>query len=349
MALGVRDAGGEPVEVPVADGGDGTLDVLLRGDPGSRVTRHRVTDPLGAVVTARLGWLSDGSAVVEMAEASGLRLIGRRKPDPRRATSRGTGELILAALDGGAARIIVGVGGSASTDGGAGLLQALGARFLGEEGRELGPGGVALRNLESIDLSGIDPRLRSVTLQVAVDVRNPLLGADGAAAVFAPQKGAHPADVAFLEAGLHRFAQVAERDADAAGYAAAPGSGAAGGAAFGLMLVGAYRAPGATLVCDLVGLDGAIAGARLVLTGEGSLDAQTSWGKAPAEVARRAAVAGVRCVAIAGIVREIPSDLAHLFGEVVALAGVAGGADTFADVAWLLRVEAAQAVHSSMR
>lgn len=349
MALGVGDAGGEPDEVPVADGGDGTLDVLLGADPRSRVTRHRVTDPLGAAITARLGWLADGSAVVEMAEASGLRLIGRRKPDPRRATSRGTGELILAALDGGAARIIVGVGGSASTDGGAGLLQALGARFLGEEGRELGPGGAALRNLESIDLSGIDPRLRSVALHVAVDVRNPLLGVDGAAAVFAPQKGARPGDVAFLEAGLDRFALVAERDAGAAGYAATPGSGAAGGAAFGLMLIGAYRAPGAALVCDLVGLDTAIAGASLVLTGEGRLDAQTSWGKAPAEVARRAALAGVPCVAIAGVVHEIPSDLARLFGEVVALAGVAGGADTFAEVATLLRAEAAQAVHSSMR
>ena len=349
MALGVRDAGGEPVEVPVADGGDGTLDVLLDADPLSRITRHRVTDPLGAAVSARLGWLDDGSAVVEMAEASGLRLIGPRKPDPRRATSRGTGELILAALDGGATRIIVGVGGSASTDGGAGLLQALGARLLGEEGRELGPGGAALRNLESIDLSGIDPRLRSVPLHVAVDVRNPLLGPDGAATVFGPQKGARPGDVAFLEAGLDRFAAVAEGDAGAAGYATTPGSGAGGGAAYGLMLIGAYRASGAALVCDLVGLDAAIESAGLVLTGEGRLDAQTSWGKAPAEVARRAAVAGVPCVAIAGVVRDLPSDLAHVFAEVVALAAVAGGADTFANVATLLRAEAAEAVYASVR
>lgn len=348
MALGVRDAGGEPVEVPVADGGDGTLDVLLGSDLRSRVTRHRVTDPLGAVVSARLGWLADGSAVVEMAEASGLRLVGRRKPDPRRATSRGTGELILAALDGGAERIIVGVGGSASTDGGAGLLQALGARLLGEEGRELGPGGAALRNLESIDLSGLDARLRSVPLHVAVDVRNPLLGADGAAAVFAPQKGARPGDVAFLEAGLDRFAAVAEREAGAAGYAAAPGSGAAGGAAFGLMLIGAYRSPGAALVCDLVGLDTAIAGAGLVLTGEGRLDAQTSWGKAPAEVARRAAAAGVPCVAIAGSVGDLPLDLAHIFAEVVSLAAVARGGDTFAEIGLWLRSEASRAVYTAV-
>lgn len=349
MALGVGDAGGVPVEVPVADGGDGTLDVLLGADPRSRVTRHRVTDPLGAWVSARLGWLGDGSAVVEMAEASGLRLLGGRKADPRRATSRGTGELILAALDGGAERIIVAVGGSASTDGGAGLLQALGARFLGEEGRELGPGGAALRNLETLDLDGVDPRLRGVSLQVAVDVRNPLLGPDGAAETFAPQKGARPGDVAFLEAGLDRFAAVAERDAGASGYATTPGSGAAGGAAFGLMLIGAYRAPGAALACDLVGLDAAIDGAGLVLTGEGRLDAQTSWGKAPAEVARRASAAGVPCVAIAGAVDEIPADLARLFGEVVALNAVAGGGDTFTEVALLLRDEAARAVYTSVR
>jgi glycerate kinase len=208
---------------------------------------------------------------------------------------------------------------------------------------------VALRSLESIDLSGVDSRLRSVSLQVAVDVRNPLLGPDGAAAVFAPQKGASPGDVAFLEAGLDRFAAVAEHDAGAAGYAATPGSGAAGGAAFGLMLIGAYRAPGAALVCDLVGLDAALDGASLVLTGEGRLDAQTSWGKAPAEVARRATQAGLPCVAIVGAVGEIPSDLAHLFGEVVALAGVAGGGDTFTEVALLLRDEAARAVYTSVR
>ena len=348
MALGARDAGGEPVEVPVADGGDGTLDVLLGADPRSRVTRHRVTDPLGASVSARLGWLDDGSAVVEMAEASGLRLIGRRKPDPRRATSRGTGELILAALDGGAARIIVGVGGSASTDGGAGLLQALGARLLGEGGRELGPGGAALRNLESIDLGGIDARLGTVPLHVAVDVRNPLLGPDGAATVFGPQKGARPTDVAFLEAGLDRFASVSERDAGAAGYAATPGSGAGGGAAFGLMLLGAYRVAGASLVCDLVGLDVALAGAALVLTGEGRLDAQTSWGKAPAEVARRAVAAGVPCVAIAGSVGELPLDLARVFAEVVSLAAVARGGDTFTEIALWLRSEASAAVYTAV-
>ena len=349
MALGVRDAGGAPIVVPVADGGDGTLDVLLQADRGSRVTKHRVTDPLGAAVSARLGWLSDGSAVVEMAEASGLRLIGGRKPDARRATSRGTGELILAALDGGAERIIVGVGGSASTDGGAGLLCAIGARLLAEDGRELGPGGAALRNLESIDLSGVDPRVRSVSLEIAIDVRNPLLGPNGAAAVFAPQKGARPEDVGLLESGLERFAAIAERDAGAAGYAATAGSGGAGGTAFGLMLVGAYWAPGAQLVCDLVGLDAAIEHADLVITGEGRLDAQTAWGKAPAEVARRAAAARVPCVAIAGTVADLPAELMHMFREVIALAGVGGGVDTFAYAAMLLRTETAQAVYSSVR
>lgn len=341
------DAGGQPVEIPVADGGDGTLDVLLSADPRSRVTEHRVTDPLGAVVSARLGWLSDGSAVVEMAEASGLRLLGYRFADPLRATSRGTGELIAAALDGGANRIIIGVGGSASTDGGAGLLQALGARLLDADGRDIEPGGWGLGELASIRLDGLDPRLRSVTVQVAADVRNPLLGPDGAAAVFAPQKGARAEDVTILEAALERLVAVA--GGNAAELAVTPGSGAAGGAAFALMLIGASRVRGAVLICHLVGLDAALNGADLVLTGEGRLDAQTSWGKAPAEVARRAGLAGVPCVAIAGSVQDLPIDLAGLFGTVVSLSAVARGADTFTEAAALLRAEAAQAVHSSVR
>lgn len=347
MALGVRDAGGEPLEMPVADGGDGTLDVLLAADAGSRVTEHNVTDPLGANVSARLGWLSDGSAVVEMAEASGLRLLGYRFADPLRATSRGTGELIAAALEGGARRIIVGVGGSACTDGGAGLLQALGARLVDGRGRDIEPGGSGLGELASIDLDGLDPRLRRVPVQVAADVRNPLLGPDGAAAVFAPQKGARPEDVAILEAGLERL--VAVTDGKAAEIAATPGSGAAGGVAFALMLIGASRVRGAVLICDLVGLDAALNTADLVLTGEGRLDAQTSWGKAPAEVARRAALAEIPCVAIAGSVQDLPIDLAGLFGTVVSLSDVAGGADTFGQAADLLRAEAAQAVYMSVR
>ena len=341
MAYGVRDAGAEAREVPVADGGDGTLDVLLAAHPGSRATRHRVADPLGSTVSARVGWLGDGIACVEMAEASGLRVLGDRAPDPLRATSRGVGELIAAAMDGGAEELIVGVGGSASTDGGAGLLQALGARLLDADGHDIGPGGAALRDLVSMDLSGVDPRLARVGLLLAVDVRNALLGPEGAAAVFAPQKGATPDDVGTLGAGLAQLAAVAARDAGAAGFALVPGSGAAGGAAFGLMLIGADLAPGASLVCDLVGLDEAMHDADLVLTGEGRLDTQTAMGKAPSEVARRAAGARVPCVAIAG---SVVNPLPELFTAAIDLHDMAAGADPQLDTAALVRLAAADAV-----
>jgi glycerate 2-kinase len=309
MAEGVRDAGlpgVAPVEVPVADGGDGTLDVLLRATPGSRVQAQRVRGPLRASVEGRLGWLDPTTAVVEMAEAAGLRLLPPAGLDPLRATTHGVGELIRAALDGGAARIVVGVGGSASTDGGAGALTAVGARLLDAGGSELPPGGGTLASLARLDLSGLDPRLRRCRIEVAVDVRSPLLGPRGAAAVFGPQKGASPEDVVRLDAGLTTFARVAATAVGADPVRAGePGMGAGGGLAFGLAVVGgAVVVPGAPLVCDLVGLDAALRGAALALTGEGRLDASTAEGKAPAEVARRAAAAGVPCAALAGAVEQ---------------------------------------------
>ncbi|HEX6538117.1 MAG TPA: glycerate kinase [Candidatus Dormibacteraeota bacterium] len=321
MARGVVEAGALATVVPVADGGDGTLDVLLASDPGSRVITVHASGPLGDPAVARLGILNlgrarDATAVVEMAEASGLRLLRPDRLDPLHATSRGTGGMIRVALGQRVTRIIVAVGGSASSDGGAGALQALGVRLLDAEGRDIGPGGAALRALESIDMSGLDPRLQGVRMEVAVDVRTPLLGEEGAARVFGPQKGASPDDIAVLEAGLTRLAAIAERDCGAAGLAAARGAGAAGGLAFGLGLLGATLVAGAPLVCDLVHLDRAIAGAGLVLTGEGRLDAQTAMGKAPSEVARRAAAAGVPCVAIAGTVE---ARLPELFSDAVAL------------------------------
>ena len=333
MAAGAREAGAVAAELPVADGGDGTLDVLLSAAAAPRVTEHLVTSPLGAPVRARLGWIDPATAVVEMAEASGLRLLAAPLDAPA-ATSRGAGELIAAALEAGAQRVIVGVGGSATTDGGAGLLEALGARFLDALGAELPPGGGALIRLERIDLSGLDLRLDGVTIQVAADVRNPLSGPDGAAVVFGPQKGATESEVALLDAGLTRLAKVAERDLGAAGLADRPGTGAAGGAAFALALLGATLAPGAALVCDLVGLDAALAGAALVLTGEGRLDAQTAFGKAPAEVAERARLAGLPCAVIAGSVAD---PLGGLFTRALSLQELAPDADPRANSLDLVR------------
>lgn len=353
MALGAGDAGATAVRAPVADGGDGTLDVLLGSTPDPRVTSHRVTGPLGDPVSARLGWLGASTAVVEMAEASGLRLLRGDLLNPLHTTSRGTGELIIAALDGGAQRIIVGVGGSATTDGGAGALQALGARLLDAGGGDVPPGGGALLHLDVIELRSLDQRLHGVTVEVAVDVRNPLLGSHGAAPVFAPQKGATEEDVALLEAALTHLVSVAGRDTESprthapvspAVLAAAEGAGAAGGAGFGLALAGARLVPGAALVCDLVGLDRALDGADLALTGEGRLDLQTAWGKAPSEVARRATAAGVPCVAVAGRVGAVPEGL---FTATVSLEDIAAGTDTVEHVAELLRQAAALAVKRS--
>ena len=343
MALGVVDSGAQPVVVPMADGGDGTIDVLLGADAGSRATQHQVTGPLGEPVTARLGTLHDGTAVIEMAEAAGLRLLQGRRLDALHATSRGVGELIRAALDRGAHAAIVGVGGSASSDGGAGALQALGVRLRDGSGRDLDPGGAALGELESIDMRELDPRLQRVRIEVAVDVRTPLLGDEGAARVFGPQKGASPREVAILETGLARLAAIADRDCGAAGLAAAPGAGAAGGLGFGLALLGARLVRGAPLVCDLVHLDRAIASAGLVLTGEGRLDSQTAMGKAPSEVARRAAAAGVPCIAIAGTVED---RLPELFGDAVALDHFAPSTKAREIAAALLRRAAAHIVRS---
>src|SRR5579864_1391654 len=252
MARGVRDAGGHAIEIPVADDGDGTLDVLIaaRGSE-SRITRHRVTGPVGKPVTARLGWLGGGEVVVELAEASGLRRIEVSARDALHATSRGTGELIRIALDAGARTIIVGVGGSACTDGGAGLLQALGGQLLDGRGEEVAPGGAGLEDVDSIDLSAVRRALSQSSIEVACDIRGPLLGPEGAAQMFAPQKGASAEEVARLERALSRLAAVAARTGggDLSGI---PGAGAAGGCGFGLALAGARLVPGAKAVCDLV-------------------------------------------------------------------------------------------------
>jgi glycerate kinase len=283
------------VELPVADGGDGTVDAAVVA--GFDRVRAHVTGPTGEPVTASYAVRGD-VAVVELAEASGLRSLPGGDFAPLTATSRGTGELIRDAVRQGARRIVVGLGGSACTDGGAGLAAALGARFLDADGRELPPGGAALRDLDRIEVAGGLPP--EVTIVVASDVDSPLLGPDGAAHVFGPQKGAGPDEVATLEEGLTRLDAVVRRDL---GVEAAerPGAGAAGGAGFGAMVfLSAAVEPGITYLLDLLGFASHLAGARLVITGEGALDRQTLRGKAPAGVARAAAEAGVPVLAVAG-------------------------------------------------
>ena len=341
MARGVRDGGAIAIETPVADGGDGTLDVLLAAHGAdSRVTRHQVTGPAGTRIIARLGWLGRDRAVVELAEASGLRRMGATAHDALHTTSRGTGELIGIAIDRGARRIVVGVGGSACTDGGAGLLQALGGHVTDARGEEVGPGGAGLAHAAGIDLSGVLRRLAGCSIEVACDIRGPLLGPHGAAQMFSPQKGASMEDVGRLERALAGFADLAA-GLGRGDLFTLPGAGAAGGCAFGLALAGARLVPGSGAVCDLVGLDAALDRATVALTGEGRLDSQTPTGKAPAEVALRAAARGIPCIAIAGTVLD---PLPQLFTSVLALDAVDDRIDPERHAQTLLRRAAQQAI-----
>jgi glycerate kinase len=301
IAAGVRLAapGVETRVVPVADGGEGTLDALVAAGGGRRrpVT---VSDPLGRPVEAAIGELPGGLAVVELAQASGYELLRPQERDPEATGTWGTGELIRAALDLGARRIIVGLGGSATTDGGLGLARALGIRALDADGHALEGRGADMARVASIDLSGRDPRLDDTAIQVACDVDNPFHGLRGAARVFGPQKGASPAAVARLDAGLARLAEVIAHTTGR-DLQDLPGAGAAGGAAGGLAaLLGAELTPGAPLVLDAVRLSERLAGAALCITGEGRLDETSLAGKAPASVAAACGAAGVPCVALCG-------------------------------------------------
>jgi glycerate kinase len=299
VAAGLTRAapGVEVAKVPVADGGDGTLEAALSA--GYRRVPVRAEGPTGEPLETAYAERG-GVAVVELADVSGLRRLPGRRLAARTASSYGTGQVIRAALDAGCRRIVLGIGGSACTDGGAGMVQALGGRLRDARGAEVGRGGAALAAVESLDLAGLHPALRQTEVVVASDVDNPLLGPRGAAAVYGPQKGASPADVAALDAALARWAGAVHRatGVDAAGT---PGAGAAGGVGFAaLAVLGATLQPGIELILDLVGFPAALPGARLVITGEGSLDAQTLHGKAPAGVAAAARSAGVPVVAVAG-------------------------------------------------
>lgn len=296
LTAGLRAAAGPGLHVtalPVADGGDGTVDAALAA--GFERREVRVTGPLGEPVTAAYA-LREGTAVVEMAEASGLRHLPGSFA-PLTATTYGTGELLRAALDAGARTVVLGVGGSATTDGGAGALSALGAWLLDGTGAPVGPGGAALAGLATADLTGLDPRLRSTRLVLASDVDNPLTGPHGAAAVYGPQKGASADDVAVLDAALAHYAAVL----DGGALAGAPGAGAAGGLGYGALAgLGAAFRPGIEVMLDVLGFPAALESAGLVITGEGSLDAQTLHGKAPAGVAAAARARGVPVIAVCG-------------------------------------------------
>ncbi|MFB7864079.1 glycerate kinase [Streptomyces sp. NPDC056069] len=294
--------------LPVADGGDGTVAAAVAA--GFERREVTVTGPLGEPVMAAFA-LRGTTAVVEMAEASGLQLLPTGVFAALTATTYGSGELLRAALDAGATSIVFGVGGSATTDGGAGMLAALGARFLDADGEPVGPGGAALAVLASADLSGVDPRFSDVDLVLASDVDNPLTGPKGCAAVYGPQKGASPEDVETLDSALAHYARVLEKaiGSRAAELAASPGAGGAGGIGYGALLIGASFRPGIELMLEVLGFAPALERATLVITGEGSLDEQTLHGKAPAGVAAAARAAGKEVVAVCGRLALAPEAL----------------------------------------
>ena len=289
------------LKVPVADGGEGTVEAMIAATGGRRIALA-ATGPLGAPVEAFYG-LTGGAepiAVIEMAAASGLALVAPQARDPLITTSRGTGELIRAALDAGARRFILGVGGSATNDGGAGMLQALGVSLLDGDGAQIAAGGAALASLLRIDVSDLDARIADCVFEVACDVSNPLVGPQGASAIFGPQKGATPEVVAELDANLRHYAAIVARDVGQ-DVAAVPGAGAGGGiAAAMLAFLGGRLRPGSEIVADAVGLDAVVRDADLVITGEGRIDSQSVNGKTPVGVARVAKRHAKPVIAIGG-------------------------------------------------
>ena len=332
MAQGIENADhdAEVRCLPMADGGEGTARALVDATGGS-MRAVPVHDPLGRPVEGHFGLLADGTtAVVETAEASGLALLEAKERNPLIASSYGTGELMLAAVRSGAKRIIVGLGGSATNDAGAGLLQALGVRLLDKNGNDLAHGGAALANLTTIDISTMDPALKNVAITAACDVTNPLTGPTGASAVFGPQKGASKDDVATLDAALAHFAQVIDSQLGVA-VNDVPGAGAAGG--IGAALKGFLNAefrPGIAIVIEQSGLDAAAQGADVVFTGEGSIDFQTKFGKTPAGVAETAKRHGKPVIAVAGHIGTGIDEL-HEVG-IDAVFGIAPGAASLSEL-----------------
>lgn len=301
MERGVRKVfpDAEVVKMPIADGGEGTVETMIEASGGTWV-EETVVGPLGEPVKAGWGIMGDGeTGVIEMAAASGLPLVGDRK-NPLITTTYGTGELIVSALNRGLKRIIIGIGGSATNDGGVGMARALGVRFLDAEGQELANGGGALADLATIDVSGLDSRINDVTLLVACDVDNPLCGPSGASFVYGPQKGATPEMVEALDAALANYADIAEKTLGKA-VKDTPGAGAAGGLGAGLMLFTQTELrPGIDIILEVNEFDKALEGASLMLTGEGQTDFQTARGKAPVGAAKWAKKYNIPVVCISG-------------------------------------------------
>ena len=324
LAAGWRSIrpGDELVESPMADGGEGTLDAIAAATPAAERVAVRVTGPDDRPVDAAFLLLPDGTAVVELAVTSGITLLDPLRP--LTAHTRGFGAAVRAALDAGATGLLLSIGGSASTDGGAGALRELGARFLGADGREVEDGAAGLLRLETVDPAGLRPAPGG-GVRVLTDVVNPLLGPEGAAAVYGPQKGAEPEDVTVLEAALARLAELLPVDP------ATPGAGAAGGTGFGLLAWGAVLVPGASAVADTTGLRAAITGSDLVITGEGRFDGQSSQGKVADTV--RSLAAGVPVALVAGAIDADPAG----YASAISLTDLVGREASFADPAEALR------------
>ncbi len=320
IAAGIRAVfpQAELLVIPVADGGEGTVRALVSATRG-QLRYAMVRGPLGEPVRAEYGILGEHgnaaqeqTAVIEMAAASGLPLVLAERRDPRLTTTYGTGEVMRAALDAGCRTLLIGIGGSATNDGGAGMAQALGAHLLDADERELPPGGAALARLARIDISNLDVRLRDTTVQVACDVTNPLTGPEGASAVYGPQKGATPEMVQELDAALAHYADILRRDLST-DVAAIPGAGAAGGLGAGLLAFAhASLVPGAQLVLEALNFAAAVHGADLVVTAEGRLDTQTAYGKAVGAVAQVGWQAGAQVIALAGSLAASDDALAAL-------------------------------------
>lgn len=290
--------------VPMADGGEGTVQSLIDGTGGT-IKEVEVTGPLGEPVKGFYGILGDGkTAIIEMAAASGLQLVPPAKRNPLITTTKGTGELILDALDEGIAHIIMGIGGSATNDGGAGMVQVLGAKLLDDAGKQIDQGGKALADLSKIDLSGLDPRIRNVKFEVACDVDNPLTGPNGASHIYGPQKGATPEMIELLDANLLKFAEVIERDLQLH-VNDIPGAGAAGGIGAGLLaFLSAELKRGIDIVITVTDLEKHVQDADLVITGEGRIDSQTIFGKTPIGVAKTAKKFNIPVIGIAGSISQ---------------------------------------------
>ena len=294
----------ETIKIPMADGGEGTVESLIAATKGKLITKT-VTNPLGGRVKAKFGILGDNkTAVIEMAEASGLPLVPVEKRNPLKTTTRGTGELIKSALEKGAKRFIIGIGGSATVDGGAGMAQALGAKLVDKRGKEIGFGGGSLSNLFKIDTSSMDERIKACDFEVACDVNNPLCGTNGAAYVYGAQKGAAKTQIPVLDRALSHFAYVIRRDIGVE-VENLPGAGAAGGLGAGLVaFLGARLKSGIELVIEASGIEKHIQNADLVITGEGKIDGQTIFGKTPIGVAKLAKKYGKPVIAVCGMVDE---------------------------------------------